>query len=487
MQTPQVGQWHRFETTVENSHLYANPYADVTLNVIYRRPDNTQIAFWGFYDGGTTWRLRFMPDQPGLWHYEAHFSDGQSAVTGTFTCVKSDLPGMITVNEANPLWFGYKGGGPAWLRSFHVGDRFFAANFEADKRRAFVDWAATQGYNMLSIASHYLNRRSPGRGEGWDTPQLWPLQAAEFQKLEPLLNDLAERRFIVFPFAGFFGRDADFPTDPVAQEQYIRYVLARLGPYWNLVFNVSGPEPLLAKKPISALPRSEVNRLGTRIQRLDVFGHPLTVHNPTGDDVFKDETWLSFGTLQGPKTTDLPTLSERLLHNHHPTKPLYVQETLWSGNKYHPDYSDEHLRRNAIIILMAAGVLNFADNGGPIPGSSGDSSSGFSGSLDPVDCRQGRHDILKAVWDFFESLPWYRLTPHQSLIDRGYCLAEPGHYYLVFLPDGGSVNIALSGGPFRGHWIDAQNTHHQQTVSAGTDTIFTAPDSGDWFLYLFAA
>ena len=44
-----------------------------------------------------------------------------------------------------------------------------------ERRVAFFDWVEAQGYNMLSVASHYLNRESEGRGEGWDTPDLWPL------------------------------------------------------------------------------------------------------------------------------------------------------------------------------------------------------------------------------------------------------------------------------------------------------------------------
>ncbi|TVR51310.1 MAG: hypothetical protein EA426_20055 [Spirochaetaceae bacterium] len=97
----------------------------------------------------------------------------------------------------------------------------------------------------MSIASFLLNRNSEGRGAGWQTPALWPLDPAEFQRLETMLDDLAKRRFVVFPFAGFFGRTSDFPVARLDQELFIRYVLARLGSYWNLLFNVAGPEPLL--------------------------------------------------------------------------------------------------------------------------------------------------------------------------------------------------------------------------------------------------
>src|SRR5688500_2204300 len=133
---------------------------------------------------------------------------------------RAGLPGPLGKDRSNPIWFGFRDGRQLLVRSFHVGDRFFAANWDdpvredGEKRTAFLDWAQRHGYNMLSIASHYLNREVEGRGQGWDTPDLWPLDAAEYRKAEGVLDDLARRQILVYPFAGFFGRDSDFPRDP---------------------------------------------------------------------------------------------------------------------------------------------------------------------------------------------------------------------------------------------------------------------------------
>lgn len=485
-----VGRWERFEAVLQNPTTYNNPYTDVTLDVVYTRPDGSNVSFWGFYDGdaqaGDTWRFRFMPDQTGEWRYRANFSDGAAAAEGSFTCTESELHGPIGADHANPMWFGFRDGHQTLIRSFHVGDGFFAANTSAERRTAFLDWAQSQGYNLLSIASHYLNRAEPGRGEGWDTPRLWPLNADEYRRMEAILDDLHRRQIIVFPFAGFFGRASNFPVDPNQQEQYMRYTLARLAPYWNITFNVSGPEPLLIKRPIPNMGREHVCRLGARIQELNVFAHALTVHNDTGDDDFIDEPWLDFGTLQGPKTTDLPTLSEGALRNHHPDKPLYIQETLWSGNKYHPNYSDEQLRKNAYVLLMAGGAINFIDNGGPVPDAVGDSSSGFSGSMDLADCRQGRHDILKGVWDNFARFPFQQLRPAQEAVSRGYCLADPGNAYLVYVDSPGSINVAVEPGSYAVEWVNAQNGHDRHTgeATATGQELATPAQGDDWLLYL---
>lgn len=483
-----VGRWQRFEIFIENDTPYADPYRDATLDVTYERPDGSTVAFWGFYDGGRTWRARFMPDQLGTWAYSATFSDGAPGTSGTFACVASDVPGMLSVDESNPVWFGFRGGAHLLVRSLHVGDRFFADNYPDAKRKAFLDWAQAQGYNLLSIASHYLNRPEPGRGEGWDTPALWPLDAAAYRRVERILDDLAERHLMVFPFAGFFGRAAHHPTDPLEQERYLRYTLARFGSYWNILLNVAGPEPLLRKR--STMSRPEIVRLGQLVQSLDVYGHPLSVHNRTGDDEFVDEPWTSYGVLQGPKTTDLDELSAGLLANHHPSKPLYAQETLWSGNQHgHPDYSDGELRKNAYVIHMSAAALNFSDNGGPRTEDIGNSSSGFSGSLDLGDTRQWRHDIVKRVWDVLETFPFHAMRPRQDLVSAGYCLAQEGQQYLVYLPLGGAVDVNIDGGPYAASWINAQDGTDRRTgTPTSTGVGLVSPSDGeDWLLYLAPA
>lgn len=475
-QTPRVKQWDRFEASVTNPKTYADPYKEVELKVTYTKPNGSTVEFWGFYDGGQTWRIRFMPDLTGKWQYDARFTDDQPGIKGTFEVTKSDLPGIISRYEANPIWFGYKGGKRALIRSFHVGDRFFARNWEAASRKGFLDWFEKQGYNTISIASHYLNRTVAGRGKEWVTPDLWPLNAAEFQYLETMLDDLNRRRIHVYPFAGFFGKGSDFPRDPAGQELYLRYTIARLGPYWNHIFLVGGPEPLLKNNP--HLTFEEVNRLGTLITQLDPFGHLLSVHNATNQNPFKDQTWATYNVLQGPKTLDPAVLGKGLLNHHHPSKPLYAQETLWPGNVVgHPKYSLVNVRKNAFTMLLSAATINYADM-------DGNSSSGFSGSMDLTQKVQERHDLIHRIWSFFNTLPFERMKPRQDLVDNGYCLAEEGREFLIYLDKPGAVTVQAKGN-FQAQWINAQNTSDIRPASAASPGKYQTPEGGDdWLLRL---
>jgi hypothetical protein len=475
-----VGRWDRFEASVKSSKDYRDPYRDVTLKVTYEDPVGAKTDFWGFYDGAGTWKIRFMPDRTGRWGYAAEFSDGSRRMSGTFECVKSPIPAMISVDETNPMWFGYKGGKHVLIRSFHVGDRFFAENWPADERKAFLDWAQKQGYNMLSVASHYLNRDAKGRGRGWRTPDLWPLDAGEFRTAEAVLNDLASRGIMVYPFAGFFGQSSDFPAEHAEQERYIRYVLARFGPYWNVLFNVAGPEPeIKAKEFHNAMTFDDVNRLGRKIGELDVFGHPISIHNPTGNDPYKDKNWTSFTTLQGWKGTDFTGIYGGMMKNHHDAKPLYAQEVFWPGNKYHKISDEDDIRKKGFVLMMSAAAINYADM-------DGNSSTGFSGTMDPADRNQAVHDIMKNVWDFFETIAFYRMSPAPQAVDAGFCLADKGRSYLVYLPAGGTVNVSVQTGTYTVTWINAKDTSDRCRFGTTNDgKRLSSPATGDdWLLFL---
>ncbi|MCG8527885.1 MAG: fibronectin type III domain-containing protein [Opitutales bacterium] len=479
---PNVLRYGKFETEFVNSREYSDPFRDTTLHVEFSNPGGENVHLIGFYDGNATWRVRFRPDFPGIWKYKAKFSDSDEVIEGTFRCLwRYAQHDPVKVNPVTPIWFA-RGVTPFQVRALHVGDRFFADNWSETERRLFLNWFQTQGYNTLSIASHYLNRQEDGRGNGWQTPDLWPLNLGEFRKLEAHLDELERRGIVVFPFAGFFGKNSDFPKDPNDQELWVRYVMARIGHYGNLLYNVAGPEPDM--KNHEFLSRDSVNQLGRLIQKYDVYDHPLTVHCPTGPDLYRDSDWTTFGTIQGPKTLDRNELHQGLLESLNPQKPLFAQETLWSGNIFHQkragkEYTDDDIRKNAYVICMSGAGFCFADN-------NGNSSTGFSGSLNLRDRNQQRHDIIKIVWDFFDSIPYFEMTPQPELVDNGICLAEYGENYLVYLENRGKVNVDVSPGHYGVTWINASKPYERLQSGITTDgkNLVSPKRDDDWLLLL---
>lgn len=478
-----VPLWGIFEAEFPNNRAYDDPFREVILKMEYEAPDGSQTDFWGFYAGDGMWKARFMPDQIGTWRYTASFSDRAQQISGAFEVEQSDLPGLVSTDVANPNWFGYAGGRHAVIRGFHVGDRFFAANWSDAARTIFLDWAEKQGYNLLSVASFFLNRDAEGRGKGWETPDLWDNRSKAprpeaYAQAEGILDDLSERQIAVYPFAGFFGQSSDFPRNREDQELYLRYTMARFGPYWNLLFNVAGPEPLWRPNEFgNVMNASEIIRLGKRIRERDPFGHLISIHNEAGPDPFRHEAWQGYVTLQGGKEDPAPSVHRYLERNSPGGKPVFAQEVFWPGNKWHGcDCTDaETIRKKAFLILFAGGAINFADM-------DGNSSTGFSGSLDLNGRHQDRHDAVKEVWDWFDSIPFYRMIPVRNLATNGFTLAERGVQYAIYTLDAREtirLDLSDTSGEFILRWYDPAEKEWQEapeSLAGGQVVILPAPD-----------
>ncbi|MBN2377845.1 MAG: hypothetical protein JXD22_15720 [Sedimentisphaerales bacterium] len=80
------------------------------------------------------------------------------------------------------------------------------------------------------------------------------------------------------------------------------------------------------------------------------------------------------------------------------------------------------------------------------------------------------------------------MRPQGDLASTKYCLADPGREYLVYLPEGGSVVVDLSGGKgeFSLEWFNPSKgvVHQKGTAPGGQSREFSAPFKGDAVLYI---
>ncbi|MFH1569288.1 MAG: hypothetical protein ABIL09_14935 [Gemmatimonadota bacterium] len=88
-----------------------------------------------------------------------------------------------------------------------------------------------------------------------------------------------------------------------------------------------------------------------------------------------------------------------------------------------------------------------------------------------------------------ERMDLRRAVPHGELASTGYCLADPGTEYAVYLPVGGVVTVDLSAarGRLRAEWIDPTGGEAlAATVEGGARRTLRSPAAGDVALYLRA-
>ena len=229
-----------------------------------------------------------------------------------------------------------------------------------------------------------------------------------------------------------------------------------------------------------------LRRLGKEIAASDVFGHLLSVHTKDIDRhhggvyPFRDEGWNSNVTFQGLETYSLDEKGRVLRKQHTGRQPVYAQETIWVGNDLQArGFSLEDLRKGMWVHMMSATAFNNGDM-------DGNNTSGFSGSLDFADKVQARHDIPKMIWDFMETVPFYQMRPRQDLVTEGFCLAEAGAAYLVYLPNGGRTDVDVERGrTYEVTWVNARNPAKQAPGGKTKDGRgLRAPDTDDWVLHL---
>jgi hypothetical protein len=87
---PIAPKWSRFEQSFKSDILYSNALQEATLTVLFTSPLGETNLVYGFWDGEKTWRVRFLPCQPGRWTYKTTCSDtsnlGLHNRAGEFLC-----------------------------------------------------------------------------------------------------------------------------------------------------------------------------------------------------------------------------------------------------------------------------------------------------------------------------------------------------------------------------------------------------------------
>jgi hypothetical protein len=119
--------WHKYEIPFASDREYENPIYDVsTFSVVFTSATGREKTVNGFWDGGKTWKVRFLPDETGEWSWESICSDrensGLHGLTGRFSCVRGmedleiyrrgsirHIPGkyFLTYDDGTPFfWMG---------------------------------------------------------------------------------------------------------------------------------------------------------------------------------------------------------------------------------------------------------------------------------------------------------------------------------------------------------------------------------------------
>ena len=176
--------WEKQELTFTAAQAFTNAYTQAVVWVDLAGP-NYHKRVYGFWDGGQTFRVRLVANEPGLWTWKSGSSptdNGLAGKTGSFEA----MPWSQPEKEANPLRRGFVRSTPNHHALEHAdGTPFFAlgdtwwslgANrfrwYDDDQERPigptagfkdYVRFRKAQGFNWINLIAAFPNWMTDGQ------------------------------------------------------------------------------------------------------------------------------------------------------------------------------------------------------------------------------------------------------------------------------------------------------------------------------------
>lgn len=329
--------WQKVEVELTAELEYSSPYLEVDVWVDLRGPGFSKRCY-GFWDGGSTWRVRVMATSPGTWSWTSGSNRddaGLNGRTGSFEAIdwtESEKQenalrrGMIRTTS-NGHAFEYADGTPMfWLADtwwpcmtrryfWHEDDNPREVGTAEAGFRDYVRYRKSQGYNGCMVIAAFPNwtaEKSDWGGGDWEdeagnrafhgegnAPDLNQLNPAYFQAMDRKVDFLNESGFIPFietarrDIGSYWKEEFGWP------ESYARYVCYI---YFRYQGNITINSPIhLDAVALSGDEWNEAANIATDRYSWSPFGHQVSA-NPPGSTLetfgHTDQArWLTFHSV----------------------------------------------------------------------------------------------------------------------------------------------------------------------------------------------
>ena len=328
-----VERWGVFEIEFKGPST-GNPYLEVRLEAVFRQGGQS-LRVPGFWDGGDTYRIRFMPPSTGDWIYET--LSNQPALDGRKGSFSVGLPspgnhGPVRIFKT--FYLRYADGTPC----HPFGTTCYAWIHQAPElQEQTLRTLAASPFNKIRFCvfpkSYVYNQNEPElfafrKGEGGKF---------DFDRPDPAFWRHLERRILDLQGLGI---EADLilwhPYDrwgfsEMSDEQddrYLRYAIARLGAFRNLWWSLANEYDFMTNRPRGHRGNKQWedwDRFFSILEREDPFGHLRGIHNGSR---WYDHTkgWVTHASLQ---TSDM---NGGIRFRGKYRKPVLYDECKYEGN-----------------------------------------------------------------------------------------------------------------------------------------------------------
>lgn len=507
---PVWGRWEAaFEATAD-----ADPWTE--LSVELTAPDGGSRTVRGFWDGGRTWRVRFMPDAPGTWTYRTATQpavDGLSGEEGRFMVVEAADTATVFLQHG-PVhisdeghYLAHRDGTPF----FWLGDTAWNGALRSTEE----DWAtyladrAGKGFSVIQfVTTQWRAAHTDAEGNvayvGYDSIQVNP---AFFQRLDRRVDAVNEAGLLAAPVLLWALGEPEQVPGKLPEEQAIRlarYLTARYGAH-HVAWILGGDENYSGANAERWL------RIGRGV--FDEAGHaPVTLH-PQGMqwhfDPFLDEPWLTLLIYQSGHGDDAETL--RWIHSGPPSQawqqepirpiinaePPYEDHVAYQSRQPHSAYNVRRAVYWSLLNAPTAGVTYGAHGiwsweTEPAEPLNHEGSGVAKPWQEAMELPGSTH--MQYVADLFGAIEWWTLRPAPELLaaqpgddDPAHFAAaarsEAGDLAVLYLPVGGTVTLdpELLAGDLPAAWFNPRDGSRTPAEPSAPST-YTAPDTNDWVL-----
>jgi len=495
-----VERWNTHEIAFTASKNYANPFRDVALTGTFTHANSGKsITVNGFYDGDSTWRVRFLPTELGAWNYVTKSADsGLDGKVGNITCIAPTKPYLHGPLSAQGYHFVHTDG----TRRFLLSTRMSCHLSPRSEWEKAIDYLKSHCVNrILFIMGGVHGTVKELYGEG---PDFWRYNIEKFQAIDTFIDALRRKDILASPYFYYFNDKVQQKLTPEQDRAYIRYGMARFGAYANVMPVLSNEvdQKFTDRRGQYDLASHDwANEMGEYLKQLAVFGVPVAVHNPMETEhairpgfytLLKDWPfpWTDFMLRQAQLAalSTAPFLSDDIPEQKAPIynvrgysrhnqllidlrrfgvpvineEPGYEME----GRTAKPNSKSEGKAYTSEINLrpwnsqtsdtliptfwtavtaggyVMWGHISTYEMDNPLPG--------IQKSVTPK--------RLKILHDFVTELPYWEMEPANEVVSPGevtvegkpyrmnFCLAKPGEVYLIFSLNGGALTVTLAAG-----------------------------------------
>ncbi len=341
-------KWKIFELTLKGPSN-GNPYKEVKLNGRFMH-DHDTVQVQGFYDGDGVYKIRFMPDEEGEWHYYTTSNIKKlHNKKGRFVCTPALASNHGQVAVTDTFYFSYADGIPH--HSF--GTTCYAWVHQGDSLAELTLKTLSEGYfNKMRMCifpkSYDWNNNEPlyypfegTPRKNWDYTRLNPEYFRNIEKRIAQLDSMGiEADLIVFhPYDRWGFSTLDRETEDI----YIEYIIARFAAYKNVWWSMANEYDFMREKTLD-----DWDYYIEQFSKKDPFHHLIGIHNAVR---FYDHTnpALTHASIQNEDTYRAKELRMKY------KKPVVYDECRYEGNI---PWSWGNLTPQALMEKFWRGVTN---------------------------------------------------------------------------------------------------------------------------------